>query len=79
MTLGSFELRIKGERLDWQLSSMTQIFGQQLLILSPCIDIDDGEGPRVTYQQLAAAERRVVFDLLFRPPLNGLYAHTSRA
>jgi hypothetical protein len=29
-----FELRIKCERLDWQLSSMTQIFSQQLPLLS---------------------------------------------
>jgi hypothetical protein len=37
MTLGSpirFELEIKCERPDWQLSSMTQIFGQQLPLLS---------------------------------------------
>jgi len=29
-----FELGIKCDRLDWQLSSMTQIFGQQLPLLS---------------------------------------------
>jgi len=37
MTLGSptrFELEIKCERPDWQLSSMTQIFSQQLPLLS---------------------------------------------
>jgi hypothetical protein len=32
--IGSFELRIQCERPDWQLSSMVQIFGQQLPLLS---------------------------------------------
>jgi hypothetical protein len=34
ISVGSFELQVLCERPDWQLSSMVQIFGQQLLLLS---------------------------------------------
>jgi hypothetical protein len=46
--LGSFtrfELEIKCERSDWQLSSLTQIFSQQLPLLSHVEQLEIGEHP----------------------------------
>jgi hypothetical protein len=40
-----FELEIKCERSDWQLSSMTQIFSQQLPLLSHVEQLEIGERP----------------------------------
>ena len=48
IVLGSsprLELKIRCERPDWQLSSMTQIFGQQLLLLSFVEQLKISESP----------------------------------